>query len=264
MVAESDRRRRTGYILTSAAKERSDEPDRRRHSEDGGAAPVSGAGPGGRRGGGADGRRRGSLLRSEEPRHVLRRAPAVAGCGNTIELGQPRPGEVVVDLGSGGGIDAFLGGRSVGTEGRVIGIDMTPEMIALARGNARQVETGNVEFRLGELEHLPVGDGSADLVVSNCVINLAPDKAVVFREAYRVLRPGGRLAVSDIILTDELPEAERRNAELWAGCVAGALPELDYLEAIRQAGFAAVEVAARSPSARPGVASIKVRAAKPA
>jgi len=189
---------------------------------------------------------------------------AVAGCGNTIELGQPRPGEVVVDLGSGGGIDVFLAGRAVGPEGRVIGIDMTPEMIALARGNARQVDAGNVEFRLGELEHLPVGDSSADLVVSNCVINLAPDKGVVFREAYRVLRPSGRLAVSDIILTGELPEAERRNAELWAGCVAGALPELGYLEAIRQAGFVAVDVAARAPSARPGVASIKVRAAKPA
>lgn len=187
---------------------------------------------------------------------------AVAGCGNTIELGQPRPGEVVVDLGSGGGIDVFLAGRAVGPEGHVIGIDMTPEMIALARGNARQMEAGNVEFRLGELEHLPVGDSSADLVVSNCVINLAPDKGVVFRESYRVLRPGGRLAVSDIILTGELPEAERRNAELWAGCVAGALPEADYLEALRQAGFAAVEVAARSPSARPGVASIKVRATK--
>ncbi len=189
---------------------------------------------------------------------------AVAGCGNTIELGQPRPGEVVVDLGSGGGIDAFLAGRAVGSEGRVIGIDMTPEMIALARQNTRQVGAGNVEFRLGELEHLPVGDSTADLVVSNCVINLAPDKTVVFREAYRVLRPGGRLAVSDIILTGELPEAERRNAELWAGCVAGALPEADYLEAMRQAGFVAVEVAARSPSARPGVASIKVRAATPA
>lgn len=189
---------------------------------------------------------------------------AVAGCGNTIELGWPRPGEVVVDLGSGGGIDVFLAGRAVGPGGRVIGIDMTPEMIALARQNARQVQAENVEFRLGELEHVPVGDASADLVISNCVINLAPDKEAVFKEALRVLRPGGRLAVSDVTLTGELPDEERRNPELWAGCVAGALREADYLRAIRRAGFSSVEVAARSPSARPGVASIKVRATKPA
>jgi len=168
------------------------------------------------------------------------------GCGNPTAIAELRPGEVVLDLGSGGGIDCFLAARRVGPQGRVIGLDMTPEMIKLARQNAKKVGATNVEFRYGEMEDMPIPDESVDVIISNCVINLSPDKDKVFSEAYRVLRPGGRLAVSDIVTYGPLPEVVRSNLEAWAGCVAGALDETVYLDKMRQVGFTQVEVTARN------------------
>jgi len=153
-----------------------------------------------------------------------------------------RKGEVVLDLGSGAGIDCFLAAEKVGPSGRAIGVDMTPEMIDRARENARQEKVANVEFRLGEIEHLPVADASVDVIISNCVVNLSPDKPQVFREAYRALRPGGRLMVSDIVLRGELPKEIRESMEQYVGCVAGASQIDDYLGAIRDAGFRDVTV----------------------
>lgn len=164
------------------------------------------------------------------------------GCGDPVTLASLQPGETVLDLGSGGGIDCFLAARRVGAQGRVIGVDMTPQMIERARRNKERLGAQNVEFRLGEIEHLPVADNSVDVVISNCVINLSPDKAQVFREAFRALKPGGRLAVSDIVTAGPLPEAVKRNLSAWAGCVAGALDQAEYLAAIRAAGFEAVEL----------------------
>ncbi len=168
------------------------------------------------------------------------------GCGNPITIADLKPGEVVLDLGSGGGIDCFLAARQVGPQGRVIGLDMTPEMVKLARQNAKQVGATNVEFRYGEMEDMPLPDESVDVIISNCVINLSPDKDKVFSEAYRVLRPGGRLAVSDIVTHGPLPEVVRSDLEAWAGCVAGALDEAIYLDKMRQAGFTQVDVTARN------------------
>ena len=168
------------------------------------------------------------------------------GCGNPTAIAGLKPGEVVLDLGSGGGIDCFLAARQVGPQGRVIGLDMTPEMIKLARQNAKKVGATNVEFRYGEMEDMPLPDESVDVIISNCVINLSPDKGEVFSEAYRVLRSGGRLAVSDIVTYGLLPEVVRSNLEAWAGCVAGALDETAYLDKMRQAGFTEVEVTARN------------------
>ncbi|MBW2529524.1 MAG: arsenite methyltransferase [Deltaproteobacteria bacterium] len=160
------------------------------------------------------------------------------GCGNPTALASLRPGEVVVDLGAGAGIDAFIAARSVGPTGRIIGIDMTPEMLTRARENAvRAGVAGYVEFREGIIEKMPVVADSVDVIISNCVINLSPDKEAVFREAFRVLKPGGRLAVSDILLSEPLPEDVRRMADLYVGCVAGALVADDYLGAIEKAGF---------------------------
>ncbi|MBL7202190.1 MAG: arsenite methyltransferase [Anaerolineae bacterium] len=170
---------------------------------------------------------------------------ASLGCGNPTAIAELRPGEVVLDLGSGGGIDCFLAARQVGPEGRVIGLDMTPDMIKLARRNARKVGAQNVDFRFGEMEDIPLPDGSVDVILSNCVINLSPDKDAVFGEAYRVLRPGGRLSVSDIVVDGDLPPAIRDSLNAWAGCVAGALDESVYLEKIRAAGFEDVAVASR-------------------
>jgi ubiquinone/menaquinone biosynthesis C-methylase UbiE len=165
------------------------------------------------------------------------------GCGNPGALASLRKGEVVVDLGAGAGLDALLAAQAVGPEGRVIGIDMTPEMLARARTNAVEAGVaGTVEFREGIIEDLPVVDGSADALISNCVINLSPDKPRVFREAFRVLKPGGRLAVSDIVLSAPLPEPVRELATAWVGCVAGAMLERDYLAAIEAAGFVEVRV----------------------
>ncbi len=159
-------------------------------------------------------------------------------CGHPTALGPLEPGEVVLDLGSGGGIDCFLAAQAVGPTGRVIGVDMTPEMIARARRGAAAGKFDNVEFRLGEIEHLPVADQSVDVVISNCVINLVPDKSAVFREVGRVLRPGGRAYLSDVALLAALPEAVRNSPEAVAGCIGGALLIEDYRRTVIEAGFA--------------------------
>ncbi|MCI0497808.1 MAG: arsenite methyltransferase, partial [Thermoplasmata archaeon] len=169
------------------------------------------------------------------------------GCGNPVALASLVEGETVLDLGSGGGIDCFLAAQAVGPGGRVIGVDMTEEMVKRARRNAFAAGVPNVEFRLGRIEDIPVDDGAADVVISNCVINLSPDKATTFREAYRVLRPGGRLMVSDIVLHGELPEPIRRNARAVVSCLGGALPLDEYLGLIRQAGFGDIEVVGEDP-----------------
>lgn len=184
------------------------------------------------------------------------------GCGNPTAIASMQPGEVVLDLGSGGGIDCFLAAKMVGETGRVYGVDMTPEMIALARKNADKVGVTNVEFRLGEIEQLPLPDATVDVIISNCVINLSPDKDRVFREAFRVLKPGGRLQVSDIVWTRPVPEEIKNDMEKWAGCVAGALVEADYLSKISAAGFADVtSVVAEYPGGK-GIASANVLAFK--
>ena len=191
------------------------------------------------------------------------------GCGNPTAIAELSEGEVVLDLGSGGGIDCFLAAQRVGKRGKVIGLDMTPEMIQLARVNAKKTGAGNVEFRLGEMERMPISDNSVDVVISNCVINLSPDKDTVFSEAFRVLKPGGRLCVSDIVLLAELPEAIKENPELWAGCVAGAIKEDIYLDKIRAAGFTNITTD-KSPTSYLGeddmpqaqIASIRVKAFK--
>lgn len=164
------------------------------------------------------------------------------GCGDPVTLASLQPGQTVVDLGSGGGIDCFLAAKRVGENGRIIGVDMTAEMIEKARANKIKVGAENVEFRLGEIEHLPVADETADVVISNCVINLSPDKPGVFREAYRVLRPGGRLAVSDIVTDGPLPDNVKNSLSAWAGCIAGALDVNEYIAAIEAAGFVDVEL----------------------
>lgn len=164
------------------------------------------------------------------------------GCGNPLAIDTLSPGETVLDLGSGGGIDCFLAAKKVGDRGRVIGVDMTAEMIDLARENARKMKAANVEFRLGEIEHLPVADKSVDVIISNCVINLSPDKRQTFAEAYRVLKPGGRLMVSDIVLKEPLPKQVLESVESYVGCVAGASLLDDYLGAARGAGFTEVKV----------------------
>ncbi len=192
------------------------------------------------------------------------------GCGNPVALAELRPGEVVLDLGSGAGMDALLAAREVGEQGRVIGVDMTPEMIERARANAREVGAANVEFRLDEIEHLPVADASVDVIMSNCVINLATDKLAVFREAFRVLRPGGRLMISDLVVEGKLPDAVRHDLEAWAGCIAGALEKGEYLETIRRAGFRDVEIISEQVYAGAsslgieggGIVSVQVRARK--
>ncbi len=185
------------------------------------------------------------------------------GCGNPTAIAALKPGETVLDLGSGGGIDCFLAAKMVGEAGRVYGVDMTPEMIALANRNAGKVGATNVEFRLGEIERLPIDDSSIDVIISNCVINLSPDKDQVFREAFRVLKPGGRLQVSDIVWTRTVPEDVKGDIEKWAGCIAGALPETDYLTKIRAAGFVdVVSQAGEYPGGR-GLASAAVVAIKP-
>jgi len=165
------------------------------------------------------------------------------GCGNPLAVASLKEGETVLDLGSGAGFDCFLAANKVGKGGRVIGVDMTPEMLEKARENAAKDNYTNVEFRLGEIENLPAADRSVDVIISNCVINLAPDKRRVFKEAFRVLKPGGRLMVSDIVLTKELPEAIKNSVQAYIGCVSGAILEEEYLGAIEAAGFQDVRVA---------------------
>jgi SAM-dependent methyltransferase len=164
------------------------------------------------------------------------------GCGDPVTLASLEPGEIVLDLGSGGGIDCFLAAKRVGSQGRVIGVDMTAQMIEKARLNKEKLNAENVEFRLGEIEHLPVPDNHVDVIISNCVINLSPDKPQVFREAFRVLKPGGRLSVSDIVTDGPLAEEIKRDLSAWAGCVAGALDVNEYIAAIQAAGFEDIEL----------------------
>lgn len=190
------------------------------------------------------------------------------GCGNPIALASLKEGETILDLGSGAGFDCFLAARQVGDKGHVIGVDMTPEMLDKARANARKSKYTNVEFRLGEIENLPAADGSVDAIISNCVINLAPDKNRVFKEAFRVLKPGGRIMVSDIVLTQALPENIKNSIEAYVGCIAGASLESDYLDAIKKVGFEdikivgestfAIESVVNDPSAAEIVKSLKL------
>ena len=164
------------------------------------------------------------------------------GCGNPLALSSIREGDTVLDLGSGAGFDCFLAAAKVGRNGRVIGVDMTSEMIEKARENAKKGNYGNVEFRLGEIEKLPVANGSVDLIISNCVINLSPDKGRVFQEAFRILKPGGRIMISDIVLLRELPNSIRGSIEAYVGCVSGAINKDEYLQKIVGAGFQEVRV----------------------
>jgi len=167
---------------------------------------------------------------------------ASLGCGNPTALAELSPGEIVLDLGSGGGIDVLLSARRVGATGKAYGLDMTDEMLALANQNKRKSGLANVEFLKGEIENIPLRDNSVDVVISNCVINLSADKSRVLREAYRVLRPGGRLAVSDVVQRGEVPEEVRKSVLLWVGCIAGALEESEYRAKLADAGFEAIEI----------------------
>ncbi len=175
----------------------------------------------------------------EVPELALR---ASLGCGNPTALAELKAGETVLDLGSGGGIDVLLSAKRVGPAGKAYGLDMTDEMLALARENQRKSGIGNVEFLKGEIEHIPLPDNSVDVIISNCVINLAADKDRVLCEAFRVLKPGGRFAVSDVVVTGEVPAEVRRNVELWIGCIAGALRDADYESKLAAAGFADIGI----------------------
>src|SRR5438876_6855867 len=167
---------------------------------------------------------------------------ASLGCGNPTALVDLAPGQVVLDLGSGGGIDVLLSARRVGPHGKVYGLDMTDDMLALARENQRRAGVANVEFLKGEIEHIPLPDASVDVIISNCVNNLSPDKDRVLAEAFRVLKPGGRFAVSDVVVRGEVPQEIRRNVELWIGCISGALEENEYREKLSRAGFESIGV----------------------
>jgi ubiquinone/menaquinone biosynthesis C-methylase UbiE len=164
------------------------------------------------------------------------------GCGNPVAIGSLKAGETVVDLGSGGGFDSFLAAKEVGETGKVIGVDMTPDMISKSRRNAEKIGTKHVEFRLGEIENLPVADNSVDIIMSNCVINLSPEKLSVYHEAYRVLKPGGRLAISDIVATAKLPDEVQKNLALVAACVGGAATIDDTVELLKEVGFQKIKI----------------------
>lgn len=185
---------------------------------------------------------------ADEVGAVPRGANLGLGCGNPQAIAALKPGEVVLDLGSGGGFDSFLAARQVGDTGRVIGVDMTPAMISKARANADKGAYGNVEFRLGEIERLPVADGTVDVVISNCVINLSPDKPRVFADAYRVLKPGGRLAISDVVAFAELPEHIRQDMALYTGCMAGASTVAEVEVMLRASGFIEIRVVPKDES----------------
>ena len=167
---------------------------------------------------------------------------ASLGCGNPTALAKLNPGETVLDLGSGGGIDVLLSARRVGPSGKVYGLDMTDEMLALARENQKKAGVDNVEFLKGEIEEIPLPDNSVDVIISNCVINLSADKDRVLREAFRVLKPGGRLAVSDVVIRGEMPAEIRKSVELWIGCIAGALRDTAYIDKLEAAGFQSIEI----------------------
>jgi arsenite methyltransferase len=207
---------------------------------------------------------------AEDLRLVPEAAILGVGCGNPTALADLGAGETVVDLGAGAGIDVFLAARRVGAGGRVIGVDMTEDMVAKGRQLAREHGFANVEFRLGEIEHLPLTANSVDVIISNCVINLTADKLVSFREIHRVLKPGGRMLISDLVTEGDLPAAVRASAAAWADCLAGALEKGEYLETICRAGFAEVSVVSQSSYEAPGIepqlkgkiTSVKVRAFK--
>ncbi len=192
---------------------------------------------------------------------------ASAGCGNPHAIGSLQPGETVVDFGSGGGIDCFIAAKAVGETGSVIGIDMTEDMIDLATANARKLGLSNVRFHLAEMERTPLEDDTADAIISNCVINLAPDKDAVFAEARRILKPGGRLMISDLVMVDEIPEEERADTANWVACLAGTEMEDVYLGRMRSAGFTDVEILSQSPWREDGwqanIHSMNIRAVKP-
>ena len=188
-------------------------------------------------------------------------AAAAAGCGNPTAMANLKQGEVVLDLGSGGGIDVFIAAKKVGPQGKVIGVDMTDEMLNLAKKGAEELGLENVEFRKGDIEDLPIEDDSIDVIISNCVINLAPDKDKVFRESYRVLKPRGRITVSDIVTDGPLPQEIKDNPDKWAACVSGALDVNEYLEKIRNAGFKDVEVLSKRSSGI--ISSAEIQAFKP-
>jgi len=205
----------------------------------------------------------------EDLRNVPEASNMGLGCGNPVALAALKEGDTVLDLGSGGGIDVFLAAKRVGRKGKVIGVDMTEEMVEKAESTARKYGYVNVEFRLGEIESLPVEDNSVDVIISNCVINLSIDKEKVFREAYRVLKPGGRIMISDLVTEGELPEEIKKSFDAWAGCIAGALEKNEYLATIRKAGFEKVTVVSESSydidvseELKGKIASVKVEACK--
>jgi SAM-dependent methyltransferase len=175
-------------------------------------------------------------------------ANMMLGCGNPVALASLKPGETVVDLGCGGGFDCFLAAKEVGEKGHIIGVDMTSDMISKARRNAEKIQAKNVEFRLGEIEHLPIADNTADIIMSNCVINLSPDKMSVYRDAYRVLKPGGRLAISDVVATAPLPDDIKNNLALLSACIGGAATISDTEDMLRQAGFKEIRVTPKENS----------------
>ncbi len=192
------------------------------------------------------------------------------GCGNPTALAELKEGEIVLDLGAGAGIDVFLATNKVGPDGYVIGVDMTKEMVEKANKTAKKYGYKNVEFRVGEIENLPVEDNSVDIIISNCVINLSPDKLRTYKEAYRALKPNGRILISDLVTEGELPDKIKRNFDAWAGCIAGALEKRNYIETIRKAGFRDVEIVSQNTYHEPGldnalvgkITSVTVRAYK--
>jgi arsenite methyltransferase len=212
----------------------------------------------------------GNLYKDAETAALPKEAvDASLGCGNPTALIDLTEGQIVLDLGSGGGIDVLLSAQRVGPTGKVYGLDMTDDMLALARRNQEKAGATNVEFLKGDIQAIPLPDNSVDVVISNCVINLAPDKSQVLAEAFRVLKPGGRFAVSDVVVRGEVPPSIRRDMELWVGCIAGALDETDYVNKLRAAGFSAVEVdtwrvyEGVNPAADGKFASAFIRATKP-
>jgi len=206
----------------------------------------------------------------EELGNIPKSAIMGLGCGNPAALADLKKGETVLDLGAGAGIDVFLAADKVGSEGHVIGVDMTEEMVKRANETAKKYRYKNVEFRLGEIENLPLEDNSVDVIISNCVINLSPDKLKTYREANRVLKPGGRILISDLVTEGKLPASIRKNFDAWAGCIAGALEKKEYLDTIKRAGFRDVEIISQNTFHEQGlndtlagkISSVRVKAHK--